>query len=108
MKGDLYVSSAIVDLSEGQSSHIPPVLEGGANGRFDIFPLHVRCVVVYAVGQTPLSPIACKRKFLFYRSKLITSIQVSYLHFCTNNICGFCHPLSTLAVLYEQKEYLEN
>lgn len=62
MKGDLYVCSAIVNLSEGQSSHITPVLEGRADGRLDIRPLHVRCVVVDAVGQTPFSPMTCKRR----------------------------------------------
>lgn len=61
MKRDPYVGSAIVDLSEGQSSHITPVLEGGSDGRVDACLLHVRCVVVDPVGQTLLSPAACKK-----------------------------------------------
>lgn len=61
MEGDPYVGSAIVDLSEGQRSHITPVLEGGADGHVDLCLLHVRCVVDDAVGQTPLSPATCKR-----------------------------------------------
>lgn len=66
MEGDPYVCSAMVDLSEGQRSHITPVLEGGADGHVDQFLLHVRCVVDDAVGQTPLSPATCKRTIPFF------------------------------------------
>lgn len=62
MEGDLYVCSAIEDLSEGQCSHIAPVLEGRADRHLDICLLHVRRVVVDAVGQTLLSPATCKRR----------------------------------------------
>lgn len=58
VEGDLYVSSAIVNLSESQSSFIAPVLEGRPDGCPDLCLLHVRCVVVDAIGQTPLSPMA--------------------------------------------------
>lgn len=68
MEGDLYVWSAVVDLSEGQRRHVTPVLEGRADGRLDLCLLHVRCVVVDAIGQTLLSPTTCKRRILFFLS----------------------------------------
>lgn len=36
VEGDLYVGSAIIDLSKGQSRHIAPVLEGRTDGVPDI------------------------------------------------------------------------
>ncbi len=79
MEGDLYVCSAVEDLSEGQSSHIAPVLEGRADRRLDICLFHVRCVVVDAVGQTLLPPATCKRRILlFTATKLSASLKVSY------------------------------
>lgn len=68
MEGDLYICSAIVDLCEGQSGHIAPVLEGRFDGGVDLCLLHVRSVVVYAVGQTPLSPNTWWRHKLFKHS----------------------------------------
>lgn len=36
MKQDSYVCSAVVHLSEGQSCHVAPVLEGRTDGRPDL------------------------------------------------------------------------
>lgn len=66
MKGQLDVCSPIVDLSEGQISHIAPILEGGADGGADVCLPHVRAVVVDVVGQALLSPTACRRRTVFF------------------------------------------
>lgn len=76
---DLYVCSAIADFSEAQSSHITPVLEGRADGHLDLGLLHVRCVVVDVVGQTPLSPTTCK-KIIHYSKSLQQNLTKSVLH----------------------------
>lgn len=84
VEGDSNVCSAIEDLSKGQRSHITPVLEGRADGLGDICPLHVRGVVVDAVGQTPFSPKTCKGRIATTQTvDLNTSVtfQVSHISF---------------------------
>jgi len=56
------ICPCVFHLSEGQGSHVTPVLEGSLEGFLHSGLLHVWGVVVYAVGEALLAPPTLERR----------------------------------------------
>lgn len=81
MERDPYVCSPKVDLSEGQSSHITPVLKGRADSRPGGSLRHVGGVAIDAVRQTLLTPTTCKKRVKSGHQASPTKCEMTYLHY---------------------------